>query len=49
MMTATWGFRKHARPPRRALPFGGPIGRVANACDTEYGQFYGGGDVIFQF
>ena len=38
-------------PDRRGgpLPFGGPIGRVANASGTEYGQFYGGGDVIFQF
>jgi hypothetical protein len=53
---ANWMIRPELRydwytPDRRGgpLPFGGPIGRVANASGTEYGQFYGGGDVIFQF
>ena len=53
---ANWMIRPELRydwytPDRRGgpLPFGGPIGRLANASGTEYGQFYGGGDVIFQF
>lgn len=41
-----WYAPDHSRGP---LPFGGPIGRLPGASGTEYGQFYGGGDIIFQF
>lgn len=55
-MNANWMIRPEVRydwysPDRDGgpLPYGGPIGRLPNASGTEYGQFYGGGDLIFQF